>query len=121
MRCSTRSTFKQDGRPSIAERINRKLIAAKLPQFRPMDNTRISSLAGKDRRGPMSGWDQMRARIIGTLDKDLRAASSASDTKHQSNLRLINSMQSAAGVGLALHRGRHRRQCDTETATRRQR
>ena len=59
------STFRVDGGPSIGERINRKLIDAKLASFRPADNTRVSMKDGKDKRGPMSGWDQMRARMIG--------------------------------------------------------
>jgi hypothetical protein len=62
------STFKVDGGPSIAERINRKLIEAKMPAFREADNTRVNMRDSKDKRGPMNGWDQMRARIIGTLD-----------------------------------------------------
>ncbi len=62
------STFKVDGGPSIAERINRKLIASKMPAFREADNTRVNTRESKDKRGPMSGWDQMRGRIIGILD-----------------------------------------------------
>jgi hypothetical protein len=62
------STFKEDGGPSVAERINKKLIEAKLAPFMKADNTRVAATAGKDRRGPMSGWDQMRSRIIGLLD-----------------------------------------------------
>lgn len=62
------STFREDGGPSIAERVNNRLIAAKLSPFREADNTRVSAQQSKDRRGPMSGWDQMRARIIGTQD-----------------------------------------------------
>jgi hypothetical protein len=59
------STFKVDGGPSIAERINRKLAAKKMASFRPADNTRVNTRDSKDKRGPMSGWDQMRSRIIG--------------------------------------------------------
>jgi hypothetical protein len=59
------STFKEDGGPSIAERMNARLIFKKMAAFRPADNTRVSMRDGKDKRGPMSGWDQMRARIIG--------------------------------------------------------
>lgn len=62
------STFKVDGGPSIGERINRKLIATKLAAFREADNTRVNTRESKDKRGPMSGWDQMRSRIIGLLD-----------------------------------------------------
>lgn len=59
------STFKEDGGPSIAERINRKLIDAKMPPFRPADNSRVSRAASPDKKGPMGGWDQMRQRMIG--------------------------------------------------------
>jgi hypothetical protein len=62
------STFKVDGGPSIAERINRKLTAKKLASFRAADNTRVNTRDSKDKRGPMNGWDQMRARIVGQLD-----------------------------------------------------
>lgn len=62
------STFKVDGGPSIAERINRKLQAKKMPAFREADNTRVNTRESKDKRGPMSGWDQMRGRIIGIGD-----------------------------------------------------
>jgi hypothetical protein len=53
------STFKEDGGPSIAERM------AKLEvYFRPADNKRVSrgTHVGS---GPMGGWDQMRARLKG--------------------------------------------------------
>jgi hypothetical protein len=63
------STFKEDGGPSVAQRLNDKLIKAKVAPFRKADNTRVAATAGKDRRGPMSGWDQMRARIIGVLNE----------------------------------------------------
>jgi hypothetical protein len=59
------STFKVDGGPSIAERINRKLTAKKMASFREADNTRVNTRESKDKRGPMNGWDQMRSRIIG--------------------------------------------------------
>jgi hypothetical protein len=62
------STFKVDGGPSIAERINRKLVAKKMASFRPADNTRVNTRDSKDKRGPMNGWDQMRSRIIGQID-----------------------------------------------------
>jgi hypothetical protein len=54
--------------PSIAERVSAKLIAAKMPAFREADNTRVNTRESKDKRGPMSGWDQMRSRIVGPLD-----------------------------------------------------
>jgi Phage terminase large subunit len=56
--------------PSFAERINGRLIAKKLAAFRAADNTRVPTTYSKDKRGPMSGWDGMRSRIIGLLDKD---------------------------------------------------
>jgi len=62
------STFRVESGPSIAERINRALIKQKLAAFREADNTRVNTRESKDKRGPMSGWDQMRSRIIGILD-----------------------------------------------------
>ncbi|WP_445222240.1 terminase [Bradyrhizobium sp. Pa8] len=63
------STFKEDGGPSIAERINQVLIKEKLVPFREADNTRVSRAESRDRGGPMSGWDGMRARLIGTAKR----------------------------------------------------
>jgi hypothetical protein len=48
------SIFREDGGPSIGERMRRSGVA-----FRRADNTRV----GRD--GALSGWDQMRARIAG--------------------------------------------------------
>jgi len=48
------SIFRQDGGPSIGERMRRAGV-----QFRPTDNTRVGNA------GAMSGWDQLRARIGG--------------------------------------------------------
>lgn len=59
------STFKEDGGPSIAERMNTILIAGKCAAFREADNTRVPTIGTKDRRGAMGGWDQMRQRMIG--------------------------------------------------------
>jgi hypothetical protein len=59
------AVFKVDGGPSIGERINKMLIDKKMASFRAADNTRVSQKDGKNRRGPMNGWDQMRARMIG--------------------------------------------------------
>jgi hypothetical protein len=39
-----------------------------VPAFREVDNTRVNTRERKDKRGPMSGWDQMRSRIVGLLD-----------------------------------------------------
>ena len=48
------SIFAEDGGPSIAERMRKAGVF-----FRRADNTRVG------RMGPLSGWDQMRARIRG--------------------------------------------------------
>jgi Terminase large subunit, T4likevirus-type, N-terminal len=61
--------FANDGGPSIAERFyecyaeNGKLVAKKGPGFRPADNARVA------RAGAMGGWDQVRARLIGTASR----------------------------------------------------
>jgi Terminase large subunit, T4likevirus-type, N-terminal len=52
--------FREDGGPSIAERINRVLLAARLKPFHAADNSRVPQ------RGSMGGWDQMRARLVGS-------------------------------------------------------
>ena len=59
------SAFREDGGPSIMERLNGRIIAAGLASFRAADNTRVAASGSHDRRGPMSGWDAMRARIVG--------------------------------------------------------
>jgi hypothetical protein len=51
--------FKEDGGPSIAERINKVLIQAHLRPFHAADNSRVPQ------RGSMGGWDQMRSRLVG--------------------------------------------------------
>jgi len=51
--------FKEDGGPSIGERINQVLIGAKKRPFHGADNSRVPQ------RGSMGGWDQMRARLVG--------------------------------------------------------
>ena len=58
------SAFREDGGPSIAERINQRLIAKQMAPFRAADNSRVAQLHSTG-RGPMGGWDQMRARLIG--------------------------------------------------------
>jgi hypothetical protein len=63
------SAFKEDGGPSIGERINAKLIEKKLISFHEADNARVSTQDGPDRGGAMGGWDQMRGRLIGTAQK----------------------------------------------------
>lgn len=51
--------FKEDGGPSIAERINRVLLGGKSRPFHAADNARVPQ------RGSMGGWDQLRARLVG--------------------------------------------------------
>ena len=55
------SAFKEDGGPSIGERINKVLVTSrpKLVPFRGADNARVPQ------RGALGGWDQMRARLVG--------------------------------------------------------
>ncbi|MHB8530235.1 MAG: terminase large subunit domain-containing protein [Caulobacteraceae bacterium] len=48
------SIFREDGGPSIGERLRRAGV-----YFRPADNTRVG------KAGALSGWDQLRARISG--------------------------------------------------------
>src|SRR5215831_639133 len=54
--------FKEDGGPSIAERINRVLQAKKQRTFHEADNSRVPQ------KGAMGGWDQLRSRFIGSGD-----------------------------------------------------
>jgi hypothetical protein len=54
------SAFKQDGGPSIAERIT--IGSGRKVHFREADNARVPG------RGAMGGWDQVRARMIGDAD-----------------------------------------------------
>jgi hypothetical protein len=54
------SIFAQNGGPSLGERFRRSGV-----YFRPGDNTRVSRL------GAFTGWDQMRARIVGNEDGPL--------------------------------------------------
>jgi hypothetical protein len=54
------SAFKEDGGPSIAERITSG--SGGRVHFTAADNARVQ------RRGAMGGWDQMRSRLIGDDD-----------------------------------------------------
>jgi hypothetical protein len=54
------SAFKEDGGPSIAERIAQG--SGGKVWFRHADNTRVAN------RGAMGGWDQLRARLVGDAD-----------------------------------------------------
>ena len=60
------STFKEDGGPSIAEQINNVLLRHQLMTFRQADNSRVPQNNSPDRRGALSGWQEMRRRLIGT-------------------------------------------------------
>lgn len=60
------SAFIESGGPSIAERINRALIGRQMAVFRAADNKRVPrNIGDPSKSGPMGGWDQMRARLIG--------------------------------------------------------
>lgn len=64
------SAFAEDGGPSIAERINDKLLAAHLAAFERADNSRVTRQAGdREKAGPMGGWDVMRSRLVGTAER----------------------------------------------------
>lgn len=64
------SAFKEDGGPSIAERMNKVLLDAKMAPFREADNARVPRTQGRDRGGPMGGWDAVRGRLIGSARID---------------------------------------------------
>jgi hypothetical protein len=57
------SAFKEDGGPSIAERMQK----AAGVKFREADNKRVSR-GTHIGTGPLAGWDQMRARLTGNAD-----------------------------------------------------
>jgi hypothetical protein len=60
------SCFNTAGGPSIAEQINNVLLAKKLMPFREADNKRVP--LATDRRGALSGWSEMRQRLVnGTI------------------------------------------------------
>jgi hypothetical protein len=59
------ATFKEEGGPSIAERLNNRLLRAHATPFHPADNTRVPQ------HGRMGGWDQVRARLVGEGDRPM--------------------------------------------------
>ena len=59
------SAFKVEGGPSIMERLNGRLLEHGVAAFGEADNKRVATSGSIDRRGPISGWDAMRARIRG--------------------------------------------------------
>lgn len=64
------ATFNSQGGPSIGELINTTLQKRQHTAFHKADNTRVPANTSKDRRGPMSGWDGVRGRLIGTAQVD---------------------------------------------------
>jgi Phage terminase large subunit len=63
------AAFTEDGGPSIAERINDELFKAQLAAFIKADNRRVQRDGDPAKAGPMGGWDQVRARLIGTAKR----------------------------------------------------
>jgi hypothetical protein len=65
--------FAVEGGPSIAEQINMVLIRGTMKKeerrtfipFRPADNKRVPMRGNTDTRGPISGWAEMRQRLVG--------------------------------------------------------
>jgi len=76
------SAFKEDGGPSIAERISKG--SDRKVHFRGADNARVPQ------RGAMGGWDQMRARLVG--DTEGRAMIACFETCFDS-IRTIPALQ----------------------------
>jgi hypothetical protein len=75
--------FKEDGGPSIAERINKVLIQARLRTFHAADNSRVAH------RGSMGGWDQMRSRLVGQDGRPMIYCFST----HAGSIRTIPALQ----------------------------
>ena len=80
--------FKEDGGPSIAERINKELIAARLRPFHAADNSRVPH------RGSMGGWDQLRSRLVGQDGRPMIYCFSA----HSASIRTIPALQHDFGA-----------------------
>jgi hypothetical protein len=57
--------FAVDGGKPIAEQINDELLKARLIAFHKADNRRVSAVGSHDKRGALSGWAEMRNRLIG--------------------------------------------------------
>ena len=75
--------FREDGGPSIAERINKELIAARLRPFHAADNSRVPQ------RGSMGGWDQVRSRLVGQDGRPMIYCFS----NHADSIRTIPALQ----------------------------
>lgn len=57
--------FKEDGGPSIGERLNNRLGRSGCTLFHEADNTRVPQ------GGRMGGWDQLRSRLIGEHERPM--------------------------------------------------
>jgi hypothetical protein len=75
--------FKEDGGPSIAERMNKELLAARLRPFHAADNARVPQ------RGSMGGWDQLRSRLVGQDGRPMIYCF----TTHADSIRTIPALQ----------------------------
>ena len=75
--------FKEDGGPSLAERINKVLIQARLRPFHAADNSRVPQ------RGSMGGWDQLRSRLVGQDGRPMIYCFST----HAASIRTIPALQ----------------------------
>jgi hypothetical protein len=75
--------FKEDGGPSLAERINKVLIQARLRPFHAADNSRVPL------RGSMGGWDQLRSRLVGQDGRPMIYCFST----HAASIRTIPALQ----------------------------
>jgi hypothetical protein len=75
--------FKEDGGLSIAERINKVLMQARLRPFHAADNSRVPQ------RGSMGGWDQVRSRLVGQDGRPMIYCLST----HADSIRTIPALQ----------------------------
>jgi hypothetical protein len=57
--------FAVEGGPSIAEQINLQLGKKSMIPFRKADNKRVPMRGSTDTRGALSGWAEMRQRLVG--------------------------------------------------------
>lgn len=75
--------FKEDGGPSISERINKVLLAAGRRPFHAADNSRVAQ------HGSMGGWDQLRQRLMGEDGQPMIYCFST----HAASIRTIPALQ----------------------------
>ena len=57
--------FAVEGGPSIAEQINNQLAQKSMIHFRQADNRRVPMRGSPETRGPLSGWAELRQRLVG--------------------------------------------------------